>query len=417
MKFIDLFAGIGGFHLALNKLGYECVFASEIDTILKDTYNKNFGIIPYGDISNISLKDIPEHDILCSGFPCQPFSKAGERKETEDARGLLLNYVEKIILNHKPSFFILENVERFGKSKLKKDFTNKVESLYNIQYIIVSPDQLGIPQHRPRIFIIGQKITNSIIKDINKLQYKKVKKNFYKIKYRNVKYVEESKLSILKLWQNIINELPKDENIYSPLWSTEYMATYPFMDKATINYSSSELNNYNGIYGTSLKDLTKNEQINLLPKYARTNSEKFPNWKIRFIKNSRDYCLKNNNVFSKYINELSKLSLSHQKLEWNIKNNDSRNLHDYIIQFRPSGIRVSKKDRFPSLVSINLTQIPIVSSDGNNFRYITTEEALALQSFPNNFILPEDYSKAFKALGNAVNVDIVYQIMKYITKN
>lgn len=164
-----------------------------------------------------------------------------------------------------------------------------------------------------------------------------------------------------------------------------------------------------------MKGLSIEEQLKLIPKYAKTNIDKFPQWKIRFIKNSREFCLKHKKVFQIYINKLSGFSLSHQKLEWNIKENDSRKLHDYIIQFRPSCIRVSKKNRFPSLVSINLTQIPIVSDDGKTFRYITTNEALALQSFPSNFNLPEDYSKAFKSLGNAVNVEIVYQIMKYIT--
>lgn len=415
MKFIDLFAGLGGFHLALKRLGYKCVFVSEIDEILQSLYKKNFNINVEGDISEININSIPKHDILCSGFPCQPFSKAGIRRETDDARGLLLNYVEKIIKKHQPKFFILENVERFKKTKLKESFINKLINLYNIQYKIISPDEIGIPQHRPRIFIIGQKKTNSNIKDINKIKYKKVSNPLLKVKLENIKNIEENKLNILNTWQNIINKLSKNEYIYSPLWSCEYLATYPFEDKATIKYNSYELENYKGKYGISLKGLCKEEQLKLIPKYAQTNNDKFPQWKIRFIKNSREFCLKYKKTFQTYINELKSFNLSHQKLEWNIKENDSRKLHDYIIQFRPSGIRVSKKDRFPSLVSINLTQIPIVSDDGKTFRYITTNEALALQSFPNNFNLPEDYSKAFKALGNAVNVEIVYQIMKYIT--
>lgn len=157
MKFIDLFAGLGGFHLDLKRLGYKCVFVSEIDEILQGLYKKNFNIDVEGDISELNINSIPKHYILCSGFPCQPFSKAGVRRETEDARGLLLNYVEEIIKNHQPKFFILENVEIFKKTKLKESFINKLINVYNIQYKIISPDEIGIPQHRPRIFIIGQK--------------------------------------------------------------------------------------------------------------------------------------------------------------------------------------------------------------------------------------------------------------------
>ena len=80
LKFIDLFAGLGGFHQALAKLGHECVFASELDGDLAELYRKNFGIKPHGDIRQVDLKAIPDHDILCAGFPCQPFSKAGNQK-------------------------------------------------------------------------------------------------------------------------------------------------------------------------------------------------------------------------------------------------------------------------------------------------------------------------------------------------
>ena len=113
MKFIDLFAGLGGFHLALNKLGHECVFASEIETFLRNHYEKNFELYPEGDITKINIKDIPKHEILCAGFPCQPFSKAGLANGFDHlVAGKMFFYLLKIIKFHKPKYLFLENVKQ-----------------------------------------------------------------------------------------------------------------------------------------------------------------------------------------------------------------------------------------------------------------------------------------------------------------
>ena len=106
LKFIDLFAGLGGFHLALSKLGHRCVFASELDPDLAALYQKNFGLMPAGDIRKVKLKDIPKHDVLCAGFPCQPFSKAGEQRGLKCPQwGDLIDYVIAILRRHKPQFW------------------------------------------------------------------------------------------------------------------------------------------------------------------------------------------------------------------------------------------------------------------------------------------------------------------------
>ena len=104
-KFIDLFAGIGGFHLALNKLNGECVFASEWDKECQKVYEKNFQIKPFGDITKIEEKNIPKHDVLCAGFPCQAFSVSGKRLGFKDTRGTLFFDVARIIKYHQPKLF------------------------------------------------------------------------------------------------------------------------------------------------------------------------------------------------------------------------------------------------------------------------------------------------------------------------
>jgi len=101
-NFIDLFAGIGGFHLALNSMGVNCVFASEWDKFAAETYQENFHLKPFGDITKINEKDIPSHDILCGGFPCQAFSISGKQKGFEDTRGTLCFDIARIVDHHKP---------------------------------------------------------------------------------------------------------------------------------------------------------------------------------------------------------------------------------------------------------------------------------------------------------------------------
>jgi len=114
LKLIDLFAGLGGFHKALHELGHQCVFASEIDPVLREIYKKNWDIEPFGDIKEIvekRIETIPEHDILCAGFPCQPFSKAGKQLGRKDKeRGTLFDEIVAILEFRKPKYFILENV-------------------------------------------------------------------------------------------------------------------------------------------------------------------------------------------------------------------------------------------------------------------------------------------------------------------
>src|SRR5687768_10352777 len=119
MKFIDLFAGLGGFHKALHELGHTCVFASELDPFLQDTYKRNWGIEAEGDIKKIveaKIDSIPKHDILCAGFPCQPFSKAGKQMGREDKeRGNLFDEIIKILDFRRPKYFMLENVPFIAK--------------------------------------------------------------------------------------------------------------------------------------------------------------------------------------------------------------------------------------------------------------------------------------------------------------
>ena len=163
MKFIDLFAGLGGFHIALSELGHECVFASEINESLRKLYQLNHSIEAFGDIREIVEADInaiPQHNILCAGFPCQPFSKAGKQEGLNDEdRGTLFDEIVHILEHRKPRYFILENVPHLKKHDNENTWIRMRERLEELNYTIdhreYSPHEFGIPQHRKRVFIVG----------------------------------------------------------------------------------------------------------------------------------------------------------------------------------------------------------------------------------------------------------------------
>jgi len=170
-KFIDLFAGIGGFHLAFHNLGVECVFASEWDELARKTYEVNFKSISpnlfledrfAGDITKVNKSEIPDFDILCGGFPCQPFSQAGYKLGFDDARGTLFFDIAEILQVKKPKAYFIENVRGLFKHDNGKTFQVISNTLtkdlgYSLHYGIVRASDHGLPQHRPRLFMVGFK--------------------------------------------------------------------------------------------------------------------------------------------------------------------------------------------------------------------------------------------------------------------
>ena len=167
IKFIDLFAGIGGIRIAFERAGAECTFSSEWNKFAQQTYEKNFGEIPIGDIHEIQASDIPDFDILCAGFPCQPFSIAGISKKMslnkphgfeDETQGTLFYELLRILKEKKPAAFFLENVKNLEKHDKGKTFTVIRESLldagYSFSYKVVNAKFL-VPQNRERIFMVG----------------------------------------------------------------------------------------------------------------------------------------------------------------------------------------------------------------------------------------------------------------------
>ncbi len=159
VRFVDLFAGIGGFHLALHSFGAECVFASEWDVDAQAIYQDNFAIMPHGDITQIQAGDIPPHDILCAGFPCQAFSISGKQRGFDDTRGTLFFDVVRIAKHHQPKILLLENVKNFAKhdngNTLRIVQKTLTEMGYTVYYTVLNASHFGMPQKRERIYVVA----------------------------------------------------------------------------------------------------------------------------------------------------------------------------------------------------------------------------------------------------------------------
>ena len=159
VTFIDLFCGIGSFHYSFKPLGWKCIMSCDIDKAVRETYKTNYGMVPLGDITEIEPNQVAGYDILCAGFPCQPFSQCGQHKGFEDKRGTLFFHIMKFVHFHKPKVIVLENVQGLlthdkGKTfeRIKTDITS---AGYTLAYKVIKCSDYGLPQMRKRLIMVG----------------------------------------------------------------------------------------------------------------------------------------------------------------------------------------------------------------------------------------------------------------------
>lgn len=424
MRFIDLFAGLGGFHVGLRRLGHECVFASEIDRGLQELYKKNFGLSPAGDIREVTEADIPPHDILCAGFPCQPFSKAGEQQgfEDPDSGDLFDAHIMRVVKFHQPQYIILENVPNLEKHNDGQTWVNIMCALgdagYEYDHHNYSPHHFGIPQIRDRIFIVASR---SSLKGFRWPQrddhpHLSINSILHKPAPSDAKLLSKQTIECLNVWQEFISMFPANIDLPTfPIWSMEYGADYPYEQNTPYATDLEHLRACRGCYGKSLSLLapnaTKEEVLQYLPPYARTDEEAFPEWKKKFIRQNRDFYNQHKSWIDGWLAKVCIFPPSLQKLEWNCKGGE-RDIWKYVIQFRASGVRVKKPTTAPSLIAMTTTQVPIIAWER---RYMTPRECASLQCLAELPSLPKAPTKAFKALGNAVNARIVEVIAEALT--
>jgi DNA (cytosine-5)-methyltransferase 1 len=415
MKFIDLFAGLGGFHLALRKLGHECVFACELDDSLRQSYLKNFGIMPEGDIRVVKIDDIPDHEILCAGFPCQPFSKAGEQEGFGCPKwGDLFDYVLSVLEHHRPSYALLENVPNLlyhNNGKTWKYILLKLDSLsYHIDYKKLSPHKFGIPQIRERIFIVAsQSPLNGFSWPIPPIRSEPHITSILDEHPKNAKPITLTVQMCLDTWQNFLDLFPKNEPLPSfPIWAMEFGATYPYQKTTPYSIGKYRLCHFKGSFGQSLDKMEPSKRLMSLPPYARVKEHSFPAWKVEFITKNRNLFEKHKKWIKLWLPEIRKFPASLQKLEWNC-GSEPRNVYNYVIQFRASGVRIKRPSTSPSLIAMTTTQVPIIAWEK---RYMTVHECARLQSMDSLKYFPSSETSTYKALGNAVNVNMVEMIAK-----
>lgn len=258
-EFIDLFAGIGGIRLAFQNLGGKCVYTSEWDSYSKKTYEANFGEVPFGDITKIFEKNIPDHDILLAGFPCQPFSIAGVSKKNalgrahgflDETQGTLFFEVARIIKRKKPPTFMLENVKNLVSHDKGKTFKVITETLKELGYSIhckVLDGKHFVPQHRERIIIVG--FRNKIFKGKETFEFPKMGKTNFAIK------------NILE------HEVDNKYTLSDPLWN--YLQEYAKKHKAKGNGFGFGLTDLNGVSRTMSARYYKDGAEILIPQEGR----------------------------------------------------------------------------------------------------------------------------------------------------
>lgn len=377
-KFIDLFSGIGGFHQAMIQLGGKCVFSSEIDSFAIESYKTNYNIDSGINIRDVEAKDIPEHTVLCAGFPCQAFSKAGPQTGfADETKGTLFFEIERILKYHKTKYIVLENVRNLVSHDHGKTWKTISSHLKDAGYrltpkpLIISPHQFGTPQLRERVVILGLYDPEHIDEPLDikiDLPYTKDENSIYDILEDNeeeIYKISEEEEKVLNLWDSFYRGI-KEKVIGFPIWYEWFKKEAP---------------------------------------------EDFPDWKKEFInKNNKLY--KNNKSFidkweqdNDYLNWCTP---TQKKFEWQAGNSIT-SLWDGIIQMRPSGIRVKKPTCAPALVA--MVQIPII---GAKKRRLTVREAARLQDFPEDFIPNSNTQQAYKQFGNAVNVKVIKAAAKQL---
>jgi len=432
MRFVDLFCGIGGFHAALSRLGHQCVFACDVDNFAAEVYERNWGQ-PGGfpvcnDIRKV-IDRIPPMDMICAGFPCQPFSKSGAQAGFLDhTRGTLFSEICKLADKHRPAFILLENVPNIVSHDDGNTFRVIQSSLeqigYNFYHKILSPHNYGTCQIRKRIYIVC--IRGDLVEDF---EFKFPEETQSNLDVRTIldenvdpKYsMTDDEIYWVNMWEDFLKNVNLESKLPGhPIWAECFQRTEEIPGDLT-KYTKEQLQEiakqWGGYYWS--KDvnhkMTKKEiieAINLQP------------WKQNFVKNNRDLYAKNKEFIDKWLEEWKVLEFdeenkpyipkSRRKYEWQA-GSESRTNWENLIQFRPSGIRIKRADYFPTLVAIS--QIPIV---GWLKRKITPKECARIQDFDvdgkygGHFVLGESDKQSYKQLGNAVSVKMVYLIQKSI---
>lgn len=403
--YVDLFSGIGGFHGALSALGGKCVYASEIDKDAARIYKRNWGLEPAGDITLAANEDnmeVPDHDVLVGGFPCQPFSKSGKQHGMDEARGTLFWNIAKIIEVRRPRLVLLENVRNIAGPRHTHEWEVIIETLRQLGYrvswrpLVISPHRIhpnfgGRPQVRERVFIAATytgKSGSILAEEPGLPSFNKFEAGW---NYQNWKLAKDLPLETrLNASDKKLTALSATETKWIDIWEE-------FFNLFQENNPGQVLPGF---------PLWVDEWIHIDELKIPRNT---PKWKANFLTKNAWFYTENKKFIDRWLkkhNHLTELPPSRRKFEWQAQ--DAKTLKETVMHFRPSGIRVKKATYVPALVAITQTSIL-----GKQKRRITVREGARMQGLPEWFdFLDQPQSTTFKQLGNGVNIGAVYNVMK-----
>ena len=432
MKFVDLFCGIGGFHAALERLGHECVFATDIDKHAAEVYETNWGK-PGGfdvncDIREV-IEEIPAMDIICAGFPCQPFSKSGSQDGFGDqTRGTLFHDICSLAEKHKPAVLFLENVPnlvRHDNGNTMRVIESRIGEMgYRHWWKILSPHKYGTAQIRTRVYIVC--IREDLVPDFD---FSFPKEQHHDLDVRTVldEFVDDrynltpDEISWIEMWEDFLQNVNTETKLPGhPIWADCFLGMEELPGNLS-DYTKSQLIEI----GAKWSDYGWVRPVNSrMKKDEIIKAINLPLWKQDFIRKNRLLYRNNSDFIDKWLSRWRvlekdkdgrpRIPVSRTKYEWQA-GPTSRSNWENIMQFRPSGIRVKRGDYFPALVAI--AQIPVI---GWKRRHITPKECARIQDFDVDglhgkpFVLDTSDAQAYKQLGNAVNVSVVRMIQERI---
>lgn len=414
-RFIDLFAGVGGFHAALKAYGGECVYAVEIDPAASAVYQRNWGHNPLGDITRDANEDgvaVPAHDVLAAGFPCQPFSKSGFQRGMDETRGTLYWNIMKIIEKHKPKVVLLENVRNLAGPRHVHEWQVIIETLRDQGYRVseqpaifsphlLPPDRGGRPQVRERVFITATHNPTGLGDDLDVAPVASLAEpidGFEKSEWHLEDLLDDS--------HNVPGcDLTKSERLWIDAWD-EWVQTW---FEKTDGRRPPGFPIWAGAW-TEFASVVKH--FGFVPECRDLMAEDsdLPQWKAGHL--AKNYAL-----YAKHHEWIDDWAARHgvysdefpasrRKLEWQAQ--DTPRLWDTVMHFRPSGIRAKRPTYLPALVAI--TQTSIV---GPRERRLSPRETARLQGLPDWFDFGDQrHSVTYKQMGNGVNVGAVWHVLR-----
>jgi DNA (cytosine-5)-methyltransferase 1 len=402
-RFVDLFAGIGGFHAALSALGGTCVYAVEIDRAAAAVYERNWGVSALGDVTQDANDDrvvVPEHDVLCAGFPCQPFSKSGAQRGMDETRGTLYYNILRIIEERRPAVVLLENVRNIAGPRHRHEWQIIVETLRAQGYrvsdtpAIFSPHLLpptrgGRPQVRERVFITA---TRMPARSRLSLEAEPAVLNRPVDDWQPKEWDLEKHLPLDEEHEIRGCDLSVAEHRWIDAWDDFVRIMWKARDRRLPGFP------------LWADDWVTSDRLST----RRLRRE--PDWKA-------NYLVKNANFYTAYQSTLDRWTrrwgiygddfpASRRKFEWQAQ--DLPTLWESVMHFRPSGIRAKAPTYLPALVAI--TQTSII---GPRERRLSPREAARLQGLPDWFNFgAQPPAATYRQLGNGVSVGAVWHVLR-----